>query len=189
MLRFRSSSLMLAATFAAVFLGACSHQPTALPDNRAADEAAVQKADGDWSQAAQAHNVGSWVAFYADDAVVLPPNEAMATNKDTIKKTISELLQLPAVSVSWTTAKAEAARSGDLAYTYGTYQLSWNDEKGEPANDHGKYTEVWRKQADGGWKCIVDMWSSDVPVPPAPAPKAKHRAVKHSKRRRHHANE
>jgi ketosteroid isomerase-like protein len=188
MMRFRSLLLTSAATCAAL-LGACSREPAAPPDHRAADEAAVEKADADWSAAAQAHNVDSWVAFYGDDAVVLPPNEAMATNKDAIQKSISELLQLPAVSVSWTTAKAEASRSGDLAYTYGTYQLSWNDEKGEPANDHGKYTEVWRKQPDGSWKCILDMWSSDVPVAPAPAPKTKHRAAKHAHRRRHHANQ
>jgi ketosteroid isomerase-like protein len=184
----RSLLLTSVATIAAVCLSACSHSPAAPPDNRASDEAAVEKTDSDWSQAAQAHNIDSWMAFYAEDAVVLPPNDAMATNKDAIKKSISELLQLPAVSVSWTTAKAEASRSGDLAYTYGTYQLSWNDEKGEPANDHGKYSEVWKKQSDGSWKCVVDMWSSDVAVPPAPAPRTKHRAARHSGKRKHHAN-
>jgi ketosteroid isomerase-like protein len=188
MLRFRSFSLMLAATLAAVFLGACSHQPAALPDNRAADAAAVQKADADWSAAAQSKQAEAWVAFYADDAVVLPPNEAMATNKDEILKSITDLLALPGLSVSWQTAKAEAARSGDLAYTYGTYELTSNDARGNATTDHGKYSEVWRKQADGSWKCIVDMWSSDLPVAAAPTPKTKHGAAKHSRRRKHHAN-
>lgn len=183
--RFRSLSLMSAATFAALFFNACS-QPQA-PDNRAADAAAVQKADADWSAAAQAHDADSWVAFYADDAVVLPPNDKMATSKDAIRKTITDLLALPGLSVSWQTTKAEAARSGDLAYTYGTYELTSNDAKGRPASDHGKYSEVWKKQADGSWKCIVDMWSSDLPVaPPPPAPRMKHRTAK-SARRRHRA--
>jgi uncharacterized protein (TIGR02246 family) len=188
MLRFRSFSLMLAATFASVALGACSRQPAALPDNRAADAAAVQKADADWSAAAQSKQADAWLAFYADDAVVLPPNEAMVTGKDEIRKPISDLLALPGLSVSWQTTKAEAARSGDLAYTYGTYELTSNDAKGNATTDHGKYSEVWRKQADGSWKCIVDMWSSDSPSVPAAAPRTKHRAAKHSRRRRHHAN-
>ena len=188
MLRFRSFSPMLAATLAAVCLGACSHQPAALPDNRAADAAAVQKADADWSAAAQSKQADAWLAFYADDAVVLPPNQAMATSKGEIRKSITDLLALPDLSVSWQTTKAEAARSGDLAYTYGTYELTSNDAQGNATTDHGKYSEIWKKQADGSWKCIVDMWSSDVPAAPAAAPKAKHRAAKHSRKRKHHAN-
>jgi ketosteroid isomerase-like protein len=188
MLRFRSFSLMLAAVLAAVSLGACSHQPATLPDNRAADAAAVEKADADWSAAAQSKQPDAWLAFYADDAVVLPPNEAMATSKDEIRKSITDLLALPGLSVSWQTTKAEASRSGDLAYTYGTYELTSNDARGNATTDHGKYSEVWKKQSDGSWKCIVDTWSSDLPVAPAAAPKTKHRGAKHSRRKRHHAN-
>lgn len=187
-MRFRALSLTSAAVCAALFLGACSHQPAAPPDNRAADAAAVQKADADWSAAAQSKQADVWLAFYADDAVVLPPNEAMATSKDEIRKSITDLLALPGLSVSWQTTKAEAARSGDLAYTYGTYELTSNDAKGNATTDHGKYSEVWRKQADGSWKCIVDMWSSDLPAAPAAAPKTRHRGAKHSRRRKHHAN-
>lgn len=187
-MRFRALSLTSGAVCAALFLGACSRQPAALPDHRAADAAAVQKADADWSAAAQSKQADVWLAFYADDAVVLPPNEAMATSKDEIRKSITDLLALPGLSVSWQTTKAEAARSGDLAYTYGTYELTSNDAKGNATTDHGKYSEVWRKQADGSWKCIVDMWSSDLPAAPAAAPTTRHRGAKHSRRRKHHAN-
>jgi ketosteroid isomerase-like protein len=183
--RFRTLLLMSAAMFAALFFNACSKPQPA--DNRVADSAAVQKADADWSAAAQAKQADAWVAFYADDAVVLPPNDKMATNKDAIRKTITDLLALPGLSVSWQTTKAEAARSGDLAYTYGTYELTSDDASGKPTSDHGKYSEVWKKQADGSWKCIVDMWSSDLRVAPAPAPKRKHHAEKSSRKRRHHA--
>ena len=184
--RIRSLSLMFAGTFAALFFTACG-QPAAPPDTRAADAAAVQKADADWSAAAQAKQADAWVAFYADDAVVLPPNEKTVTTKDEIRKTITDLLALPGLSISWQTTKAEAARSGDLAYTYGTYELTSNDAKGRPTADHGKYSEVWKKQADGSWKCIVDMWSSDVPPAPAAAPAAKvnRHSGKHPRKRRH----
>lgn len=186
MSRNRSQSLMITAACAVLFFAACAQpQPAAPPDNRAADAAVVQKADADWSAAAQEHNADRWVAFYADDAVVLPPNDKMATSKDAIHKTITDLLALPGLSVSWQTTKAEAARSGDLAYTYGTYELTSNDARGRPTTDHGKYSEVWKKQADGSWKCIVDMWSSDLPVASSPGPKTKHRTAKHSKKRHH----
>jgi ketosteroid isomerase-like protein len=32
--------------------------------------------------------------------------------------------------------------------------------------------EIWKKQADGNWKCIVDSWNTDLPpAPAAPASK------------------
>jgi ketosteroid isomerase-like protein len=38
-------------------------------------------------------------------------------------------------------------------------------------SEKGKMVEVWRKQADGKWKCVSDIFNSDMPV--APAPEAK----------------
>jgi uncharacterized protein (TIGR02246 family) len=145
-------------------LGCNSAPPSAT--NQAADEAAVRQADEDWNKAAQSKQVDPWVAFYADDAVILPPNEAKATGKESIRKEISELLGLPGVAVSWKPEKVEVSRSGDLAYTQGVYELSTTDAHGKATTDHGKTVEIWRKQPDGSWKCIVDMWSSNLPAPP-----------------------
>jgi ketosteroid isomerase-like protein len=188
-LKIRSLSLMLplSAVAAAALVAGCSSKPEAPPDNSAAAAAAVQKADADWSAAAQAHNADSWVAFYADDAVVLPPNAPMAMTKSDIQKTIGDLLALPGLSVSWQSTRAEASRAGDVGYAYGTYILTSNGANGVPSTDHGKYSEVWKKQADGSWKCVVDMWSSDLPVAAPAAPAAKHHAAKHARKRRHHA--
>jgi len=36
-------------------------------------------------------------------------------------------------------------------------------------DDRGKFVVVWKKQADGAWKIVADIWNSD--MPPAPAPK------------------
>jgi ketosteroid isomerase-like protein len=145
------------------------NQTATPPDTRAADEAAVRKADSDWAAAAQSKQVDTWVAFYTDDAVVLPPNDNAATTKDAVRKAVGGLLALPALSVNWQTAKVETARSGDLAYSQGTYQLSFKDPKGKPVSDHGKYVEVWKKQTDGSWKCVVDTWNSDLPATPPAA--------------------
>ena len=59
-----------------------------------------------------------------------------------------------------------------MGYLYGTYQVSIKDPKGGPAlNDTGKMVEIWRKQPDGKWKCIVDTYNSDLPAPAAPESK------------------
>jgi ketosteroid isomerase-like protein len=43
------------------------------------------------------------------------------------------------------------------------------DPQGNPVADHGKFVEVWKKQADGKWKVVEDIFNSDVPMA-APAP-------------------
>jgi ketosteroid isomerase-like protein len=120
-----------------------------------------------WVAAGQSKSVDAWVAFYADGAAVLPPNEPIANSRKAIRKSVSELLRLPGLSIDWKPMKIEVARSGELAYLYSAYRLAWNDS-GKGATDSGKNVEIWKKQSDGHWKCIVDTWNSDLPTTPAP---------------------
>jgi len=145
--------------------------PAAAPDTRAADEAAIRKADADWVKAAQTKQVDAWVAFYADGAVVLPPNEKLATGRESIRKSVAPLLGLPGLAITWQASKVEVARSGDLAYLYGAYEISWDESGGRRATDLGKIVEIWKKQPDGNWKCVLDTWNSDLPTAPAAAAK------------------
>jgi ketosteroid isomerase-like protein len=153
-----------------VILGCASTQQSpSQPDMRAADEAAVRKTDTDWAAAAQSKQVDAWVAYYSDEAVVLPPNENAASTKDSIRKAIGDLLASPGLSIKWQPTRVDVARSGDIAYAYGTYELAMKNSRGKPMADRGKYVEIWRKQSDGGWKCVVDTWNSDLPPPPPPS--------------------
>jgi uncharacterized protein (TIGR02246 family) len=127
-------------------------------------EQAIRELDAQWSKAAQAKDVDKTVSFYSDDAIVLPPNEAMKTTKEAIRKVWKDLLENPGAVISWTTTKVEVAKSGDMAYSSGTYELTMNDASGNLAKDRGKYLEVWEKQTDGKWKCGADIWNSDLPA-------------------------
>lgn len=139
-------------------------QPPASADTRAADEATIRKLDADWVKAAQTKQVDSWMVFYADDAVVLPPNDKAASGKQSIRKPVNDLLGLPELSISWQPTGVEVAQSGDLAYLYGAYDLSFKDPNGKTVSDKGKNLEIWKKEPDGSWKCVVDTWNSDLPA-------------------------
>ncbi len=39
---------------------------------------------------------------------------------------------------------------------------------GKPATEKDKLVEVWKKQGDGNWKTVADIFNSGLPVP-APA--------------------
>ena len=133
-------------------------------DDHVAAETAIRAADDEWSKSAANNNVDTWLSHYTADAAALPPNEPMAVGTDAVRKTIGAFLATPGLKVTWKTTKVEAAKSGDVGYSYGTYEMTFSDAKGKPAADRGKYLEVWKKQPDGSWKCTADMFSSDLPA-------------------------
>jgi ketosteroid isomerase-like protein len=53
------------------------------------------------------------------------------------------------------------AKSGDLGYTAGTYEDSFKGPDGKQVNEKGKYVAAWKKQKDGTWKAIHDIWNAD----------------------------
>jgi ketosteroid isomerase-like protein len=128
-------------------------------------EQVLRNLDGEWSKAAAAKDLEQTVAYYSDDAIVLPPNAASATTKEAIRNIWKDLLASPGLVITWKPTKVELANSGELAWLSGTYELTMNDASGKPMSDRGKYLEVWKKQADGYWKCGADMWNSNVPAP------------------------
>jgi len=129
-----------------------------------AEEKAVRDADAEWSKVAGAKDLDKTVAFYADDAVVMPPNQVAVTTKDGIRnlwKGFLDSLQ----DISWKTTRVEVAKSGDMAFLTGTYEMTMK----EGTKDHGKYCEVWEKKGST-WKVGIDMFSSDLPAQPASSP-------------------
>jgi ketosteroid isomerase-like protein len=136
----------------------------------AADEQALRDADAEWSKAAGAKDLDKTVSFYSDDAIVMPPNASAATTMDAIRSAWKEMLASPGLVISWKAIKVEVAKSGEIGFVSGTYEVTMNDASGNPVNDRGKYLEVWEKQPDGSWKCGADIWNSDLSasVPAAP---------------------
>jgi ketosteroid isomerase-like protein len=134
----------------------------------AAVEATVRKVDADWAAAARTVSVDAWIAFYAADAVVLLPNDQLAHGKEVLRQSVSRLLAMPRLSVAWNPIKVEVAQSGEQALLIDAYELRFADSRAAPIADRGRRLEVWRKQADGTWKCTVDTWNLDAPIVAAP---------------------
>jgi len=123
-----------------------------IPDN-AKELAAL---DNEWSKAASAGDVEKVVSFYADDAIVYPPNAPAVTDHAAIKDAWAKMLADPKAKLSWTTT--DAGVDHNTGFTSGTYQVAGADGA---ISEKGKYLCVWRKGKDGKWKAIHDMWNSD----------------------------
>ena len=125
-------------------------------------ERILRDIDTQWSTAAAAKDLEQTLAYYSDDAIVLPPNATSGTTKEAIRNIWKDLLASPGLVITWKPARVQLGKSGEMAWVSGVYELKMNDTTGKPINDRGKYLEVWEKQSDGNWKCVADMWNSDV---------------------------
>lgn len=152
-----------AALLAALLLAACASPPPppAEPSFTPADEAAIDAVVA--SAMEIANGTRDWDAYvqtyYAPDATALPPNGTAVQGH----AAIAEFLRgFPPMTV-FSSQKVDLGGDGDLAYVYGRYHMEIEGEGG-PVADDGKYIEIWKRQADGGWKVVYDMFSSDLPA-------------------------
>jgi ketosteroid isomerase-like protein len=97
----------------------------------------------------------------ASDATVYPPGMPAVSGTDAIRKTFTEMTGTPGFALSWTPTRADVAASGDLGTTIGTYEMSMAG-----SSEKGKYVTVWRKQTDGSWKVVDDIFNADAPTQP-----------------------
>jgi ketosteroid isomerase-like protein len=134
---------------------------------------ALMELDRGWSQTTK--DLEKFLTYWAPDASAYPQGMPIATGSAAIREAVTKIFSMPGFSLSWTPAKAEVSASGDLGYTAGAYEMTVNDAEGKPITEKGKYVTVWKKQADGQWKVMQDIFNSDAPPPaePPPAPAAK----------------
>ena len=125
-------------------------------------EQRLRDLDAEWAKAAAAKDVEQTIGYYSNDAIVLPPNATTAATNEAIRNVWKDMLASPGLTITWKPARVQLAKSGDMGWVSGMYELTMNDASGKQINDRGKYLEVWEKQTDGNWKCRADMWNSDL---------------------------
>jgi len=137
-------------------------------DTRASSEQAIRALDSQWSKTAGSHDLDATVAFYAEDAILLPPDEPLAGDKASIRASWAGTLAA-FQTISWEVKTIEVAKSGELAYLTGAWTATAKGPNGTLVPAKGKLLEVWKKQTDGQWKCIADTFNSDTPANPPPS--------------------
>jgi ketosteroid isomerase-like protein len=94
-------------------------------------------------------------AFYAEDAVLLPPNAPAIFGRDAVLATMQEMF---ASGLAMELEDLEIKVENDLGYKAGRYRVSAEDGS---LVDRGKYIEIWTK-VDGKWVLHRDIWNSSV---------------------------
>ncbi len=119
--------------------------------------------DSAFSEYSRVHGFqDAFAAFCADSAMMMPVRREPVVGRDSIKALLAGMEN---VLVTWQPAGSEMSSSGDLGYTWGRSVFTERDSTGTEQSSYGKYVTIWKKQADGTWKFVVDIGNAN-PAPP-----------------------
>ena len=137
---------------AAILVALLALRSPAAPQSVTADT--LRQLEAEFMQAASTRGSQGYMFYYAENSVELPNGENTLVGKSAIAKTMG-FLDDKNNSLTWKPMGADV--SGDLGYTYGTYEFRSKDASGKPTVSYGKYTSIWKRQKDGSWKVVLDM--------------------------------
>ncbi|HET7452048.1 MAG TPA: DUF4440 domain-containing protein [Thermoanaerobaculia bacterium] len=131
--------------FLAALLAAAPLRPSRAGEQIAAEERAFAKTCVERGMRA------SFSAFFAPDAIDFDPAPspaapAIAKNPDASAP----------FTLDWEPIVVDASLAGDLGWDTGPYVLADRGATDKPPR-HGWFLSVWRRQADGRWKVVLDV--------------------------------
>jgi uncharacterized protein (TIGR02246 family) len=141
------AGLALASALAA----GCASSPPRAAD-RESDRQDIQRTLERYVEASRSQDAAALAALYADDAVLLPPEEEMVVGREAIERFWQDGME-PGLSVETVRVQLQ----GEAGYLIGRYTLPATDDA--PA-DSGKTVLCFRREAGGRWAVTADIWNS-----------------------------
>ena len=135
----------------------CSSEPNASRDRSPSrwhgsedPLAEVMEADRDLLRAVEASGLEARVAAFAEDGAMIPASGPVLAGHEAIRETMSPSFATRKFTLTWQPSGGAVAASGDLAYTFGTYEQRVESR----LVTRGRYVTVWRREEDGRWRVI-----------------------------------
>ena len=100
-------------------------------------------------------------SYFADDAVTLANGEAPVRGHDAIARSTTWSPQ--DYQLTWTPIGGQMNASGDMGFTWGSYEGHAKDKNGNPVVTKGRDMTIWKKQSDGSWKVVLDSSNNAPP--------------------------
>jgi ketosteroid isomerase-like protein len=117
--------------------------------------------DAEWADAAsEGRDVEHILSYWTDDAVVFAPGMPAVAGKDALRQYVLGSLQIPGFKISWTSTDVSFSPDGNLAYMFSRNEVTMNSPDGRPVTTEGRAVTIWRRESDGEWRCVVDIWNS-----------------------------
>jgi len=140
-------------------LSACSQPDESIQSEVSASKAELGQMNRDFAAALNAKDAKAAAALYTEDAVLIPPGEALVRGREAIEEYWRGAIELGGVrDVSVETM--DALSSGSLGYESGSFVLTVNGPDGEAIIDRGRYIELLRREPDGRWISTHGIWNA-----------------------------
>lgn len=143
----------------ALLVVGCPNAPAAV--DQGAEVARLMQTSREWSAVASSGDIEAIIAYWDDDAVMMAPGQPPLRGKQAIREYVEGSATIPGFGVKWEPLEGHVSISGDLGYLVERNEFSYQDSTGTQITEANKVVTVWKKQADGSWKNVVDMWNAD----------------------------
>jgi ketosteroid isomerase-like protein len=133
--------------------------------NAESEKARILERDTEWSAiASEGRDIERIVSYWTDDAIVIPPGFAPVVGKEALREYVRRSLQIPGFRISWKSTDAQISPDGKMAYLLARNTVTMQGEGGKPITMAGRAVTIWRRDADGAWRCAVDIWNDEPPA-------------------------
>lgn len=128
----------------------------------ASDSAGIATTDSAFQVAVNSGDAAAVAAVYAGDASLLPPNLPVQRGRNAIRAFWAGLLD--AYTVKFEISPDMIEGRADLAYNMGRYRFTAVPKAKSATGiaDEGKFVDILKKQPDGTWKYVVDIYNSNL---------------------------
>ncbi len=141
-----------------IVISSCSQQQ--IVDQKAEGEK-LMELSREWAASAATDDLEKILNYWAEDAIVLPPGQSTLRGHNEIMQMLEGGAQIPGFEVNWEPKEVFVSKSGDLAYLIEHNYFAMDDSLGNQFKTFNKAVTIWKKQEDGSWKNVVDIWNED----------------------------
>jgi ketosteroid isomerase-like protein len=135
----------------------------------AAESKTLLARDAEWARvSSEGKDIDKIVSYWSDDALVIPQGQPVAEGKAAIRAFVTSSLQIPGFKIHWVSEMVRFSPDGKLAYMRSANETMIPGPSGAPMTIPGRAVTVWRRDPDGQWRCVIDIWN-DPPSPPTAA--------------------
>jgi len=157
--------VVIATLVAAASLTGCAASQAKKPST-AADAAAITEFNKVYLKAINDGDSATLASLTTTEHIMIAPGRPPIVGKEANDAANARVAQMFKIEETW--APQETFISGDLAYQRGTFTVAATPKAGGTTrNTRGTFLRIYKRQPDGAWRMVRDMFNSEQPATPS----------------------
>lgn len=129
-----------------------------LPPLTAEDEAAIRAVSDRFVESLVSRDFDATARLYTRDAVLMPPHHPVVRGRRAVREWVATFPTV--LQCSFTILEIDGR--ADLAYVRGAFSMRvLADRTAGTVEDAGKYLEIRKRQPNGSWPIVAEIFNSD----------------------------